>query len=99
MDTRASLRELPSLLAATSDLEVVGIRIEELVDLVLFNRPLHRRLVDIVDLNGDRVGWRGGALRWKGSWREPSGTHIRREVVDPTFEHVSLPLAPPAIPS
>jgi len=76
---------------ATSDLEVVPIRIEELIDLVLFDRALHGRLVDVVDLNADRVRLCGRvALRRKDSRCETSRTHIRRKTINAIFKHVSL---------
>jgi hypothetical protein len=76
---------------ASSNLKIVRIRIEELIDLVLFDRALHGSLVDVVDLNAYRVRLRGRvALRWKDSRCETSGTHIRRKTVNAIFKHVSL---------
>jgi len=75
---------------ATSNLEVVRVRIEKLIDLMLFNRALHSRLVDVVDLNANRVRLlRRFTLCWEDTRRESSGTHIWREIIDAIFEHVS----------
>src|SRR3954447_19576078 len=65
--------------ALGSNLVVVEVRIEELVDLVLFDRTLHCRLVDVCDLNTHwaRASCRGSAHSRKHARRKRGGTHTR----------------------
>ncbi len=79
--------------------EVVGIGIEEFINLMILDRTIPGRLINVAQLDGC-VSWGGrGTGSWIDARRESGGTHIRRKMMDPIFEHGTPPLAPPAIPS